>query len=125
MARKTIKTMEDKMSESGKEPGKDILDNDDLAGDPMVSALQTLRATIDDMQYNDANHGTDKQTSAITANTAKTGITSAQASAITANSTIVNKTKGTIEFGAPDRNGVMTITVMVGKNKFTYTLEAN
>tara|TARA_R110000851_G_scaffold247181_1_gene399684 strand:- start:1960 stop:2379 length:420 start_codon:yes stop_codon:yes gene_type:complete len=67
----------------------------------------------------------DIPTSAITANTAKTGITSGQASAITANSTIVNKTKGTIEFGAPDRNGVMTITVKVGGNKFTYTLEAN
>ena len=76
-----------------------------------------------------ANHAkvgiTTSQASAITANTAKTGITSGQASAITANSTIVNKTKGTIEFGAPDRNGAITITVKVGDNKFTYTIAAN
>ena len=68
----------------------------------------------------------DIPTSAITANTAKTGITSGQASAITANSTIVNKTEGTIIFGAPDRRtGAMTITVKVGDNKFTYTIAAN
>jgi len=142
MARKIIKTMADKMAESGKSIGKNVLDDTDLATDPIISALQTLRLTIDDMQYNDANHGTDKQTSlisantaktgittgqasAITANTAKTGISDSQASAITANSTIVNKTKGTIEFGAPDRNGAMTITVKAGDNKFTYTIAAN
>tara|TARA_R110000850_G_scaffold49261_1_gene121689 strand:- start:666 stop:1088 length:423 start_codon:yes stop_codon:yes gene_type:complete len=68
----------------------------------------------------------DIPTSAITANTAKTGITSTQASAITANSTIENKTEGTISFGAPDRRtGAMTITVKVGENKFTYTIAAN
>ena len=68
----------------------------------------------------------DIPTSAITANTAKTGITSTQASAITANSTIENKTEGTISFGAPDRRtGAMTITVKVGDNKFTYTIAAN
>ena len=65
------------------------------------------------------------QASAITANTKKTGITPLQASAITANSTIVNKTKGTIEFGAPDRDGAMTITVKIENKKFTYTIAAN
>lgn len=63
--------MANKMAESGRSEGKDILDDTDLSDDPIVSALQTLRATIDDIQYNDANHGTDKQTSAIAANTAK------------------------------------------------------
>ena len=67
----------------------------------------------------------DAQANAITANTKKSGITSTQASAITANSTIENKTKGTIEFGAPAKTGAMTITVKVGENKFTYTLAAN
>ena len=94
MARKTIKTMADKMSESGKAVGKDVLDDADLATDPIISALQTLRLTIDDMQYNDANHGTDKQTSAIDANTAKTGITSNQASEITANTRKTGITSG-------------------------------
>tara|TARA_R110002167_G_scaffold237822_1_gene442971 strand:- start:521 stop:940 length:420 start_codon:yes stop_codon:yes gene_type:complete len=85
MARKTIKTMADKMAEAGKSIGKNVLDDADLATDPIISALQTLRLTIDDMQYNDTNHGTDKQTSLISANTAKTGITDTQAKAITAN----------------------------------------
>tara|TARA_R110002153_G_scaffold84203_2_gene211040 strand:+ start:249 stop:677 length:429 start_codon:yes stop_codon:yes gene_type:complete len=65
-------------------------------------------------------------TSAVSTNTSKTGITSTQASAITANSTIENKTEGTISFGTPDkRTGAMTITVKVGDNKFTYTIAAN
>ena len=65
-------------------------------------------------------------TSAVSTNTSKTGITSTQASRITANSTIENKTEGTISFGAPDRRtGAMTITVKVGENKFTYTIAAN
>ena len=65
-------------------------------------------------------------TDVVDANTSKTGITSTQASAITANSTIENKTEGTISFGTPDkRTGAMTITVKVGENKFTYTLAAN
>ena len=37
MARKTIKTMADKMSESGKAVGKDVLDDADLATDPIIS----------------------------------------------------------------------------------------
>ena len=77
--------MADKMAESGKEPGKDVLDDGNLADDPIISALQTLRATIDDIQYNDSNHGTDKIESSITANTAKTGISDEQTAAIVAN----------------------------------------
>ena len=74
-----------KMAESGRAEGKDVLDDSDLSDDPIVSALQTLRVTIDDIQYNNQNHGTDKIQSLVDANTAKTGITSSQASAITAN----------------------------------------
>ena len=62
MARRSIKTMAAKMAESGRSPGKDILDDTDLTDDPIISALQTLRATIDDMQYNDENHGADRVT---------------------------------------------------------------
>jgi hypothetical protein len=85
MARRTVKTMAAKMQESGKEVGTNVLDDSDLANDPIVSALQTLRETIDDIQYNDTNYGADKLESAVNANTAKTGITTSQASAITAN----------------------------------------
>jgi hypothetical protein len=85
MARKVIKTMSDKMSEDGRSEGIDILDDSGLSSDPIVSALQTLRVTIDDIQYNNENHGTDKVISSIQANTAKTGITTSQASAISAN----------------------------------------
>ena len=52
MARRTTKTMASKMAESGREPGKDVLDDSDLADDPIVSAIQTLRSTIDDLQFN-------------------------------------------------------------------------
>jgi hypothetical protein len=86
MARRAIKTMADKMAENGRSEGKDVLDDSDLSDDPIISALQTLRATIDDIQYNNQNHGTDKIQSSIEANTAKTGITTDQASAIAANS---------------------------------------
>ena len=78
--------MADKMAEDGRSEGIDVLDDSELSSDPIVSALQTLRATIDDIQYNNQNHGTDKIISSINTNTAKTGITTSQASAIAANS---------------------------------------
>ena len=90
------------MAESGKAPAKDVLDDTDLADDPIISALQSLRLSIDDLQHNDnddesrglvsavqANSAkvgtTSTERSRIAANHAKTGITSSQASAITAN----------------------------------------
>ena len=85
MARRTIKTMDAKMSESGRSPGKDVLDDTDLADDPIISAIQSLRLSVDDLQHNDNDDEGRDLSSAISANTAKTGITSNQASAITAN----------------------------------------
>jgi hypothetical protein len=85
MARRSVKTLAAKMQESGKEVGTNVLDDSDLSDDPIISALQSLRETIDDIQYNDTNHGADKIESAVTANTAKTGISTSQANAITAN----------------------------------------
>jgi hypothetical protein len=117
MARKAIKTMADKMAESGKGAGINVLDDTDLATDPIVSALQTLRLTIDDMQYNDANHGTDKQTSLISANTAKTGITSTQAGHITANNAKVSTGEDLI----PGTDGGKLIA-SVAESRGTYTL---
>ena len=117
MARKAIKTMADKMAESGKGAGINVLDDTDLATDPIVSALQTLRLTIDDMQYNDANHGTDKQTSLISANTAKTGITSTQAGHITANNAKVSTGEDLI----PGTDGGKLIA-SVAVSRGTYTL---
>ena len=138
MARRTIKTMNDKMAESGKVLGKNILDDTDLATDPLVNAIQSLRETIDDIQYNDANHGTDKLQSQIDANTAKTGITTSQANAITANTaktgissaqatTITALAKGiTNSTGQPitialSREGALVITV----DRATYTIAAD
>ena len=85
MARKTVKTMAQKMAESGKEPAKDVLDDTGLSDDPIISALQSLRISIDDLQHNDDGYGADKLQSAVTANSNKTGISTSQASAITAN----------------------------------------
>ena len=73
------------MSESGRSPGKDVLDDTDLADDPIISAIQSLRLSVDDLQHNDTDDESRDLSSAISANTAKTGITSNQASAITAN----------------------------------------
>ena len=84
MARKTVKTLAQKMAVSGKEPAKDVLDDSDLSDDPIISAIQSLREVIDDLQFNDGDDNT--------TNTAKTGITSAQASAITANTAKVGTT---------------------------------
>jgi len=92
MARRTIKTMADKMGESGRAPGKDVLDDTDLADDPIISAIQSLRLVIDDLQHNDDDDEGRDLTSAIEANTEKTGITSGQASAITANTAKVGTT---------------------------------
>ena len=85
MARRSVKTLAAKMQESGKEVGTNVLDDSDLSDDPIISALQSLRETIDDIQYNDTNYGADKLQSAVNANTAKTGISTSQANAITAN----------------------------------------
>ena len=73
------------MAESGKEPAKDVLDDTGLADDPIISALQSLRISIDDLQHNDDGYGADKLQSAVTANSNKTGISTSQASAISAN----------------------------------------
>jgi len=85
MARRTIKTLAQKMAVSGKEPAKDILDDTDLADDPIISAIQSLRAVVDDLQHNDSDDESRDLTSAINTNSAKTGISTSQASAITAN----------------------------------------
>ena len=92
MARKTVKTVAQKMAESGREPGKDVLDDTDLADDPIIGAIQTLRLLIDDLQHNDDDDEGRDLTSAINTNSAKTGITSGQASAITANTAKVGTT---------------------------------
>ena len=95
MARKTVKTMAQQMAVSGKEPAVDVLDDTSLVTDPIISAIQSIRLVVDDLQFNDIDDNSTNsaktgissgQTSAITANTAKTGISSAQANAITANS---------------------------------------
>ena len=57
------------MAESGKEPGKDVLDDSDLSSDPIINALQTLRAQIDDFQHNDNDLDIDNLKTAISANT--------------------------------------------------------
>lgn len=57
------------MAESGKSPGKDVLDDTDLSDDPIISALQTLRAQVDDFQHNDNDLDIDTLKTAISANT--------------------------------------------------------
>jgi len=69
MARRVIKTMAAKMAESGKQAGKDVLDDSDLSSDPIINALQTLRAQIDDFQHNDNDLDIANLKSAINANT--------------------------------------------------------
>jgi hypothetical protein len=69
MARRVIKTMAAKMAESGKAPAKDVLDDSDLSDDPIISALQSLRLAVDDLQHNDNDMGMDSLKAAITANT--------------------------------------------------------
>jgi hypothetical protein len=69
MARRVIKTMAAKMAESGKEAGKDVLDDSDLSSDPIINALQTLRSQIDDFQHNDNDLDITNLKSAINANT--------------------------------------------------------
>ena len=54
-----------KMAESGREPGKDVLDDTDLADDPIISAIQSLRLLIDDLQHNDDDDEGRDLTSAI------------------------------------------------------------
>ena len=105
------------MAESGKEVGVNILDDTDLSTDPIVSALQTLRETIDDIQYNNENHGTDKVISSIQANTAKTGITTSQASAITANSSKVG-----FSTTMPTKTEGHTVSISVTNSRGAYSL---
>jgi len=69
MARRTVKTMAAKMAESGKTAGKNVLDDTDLSDDPIISAIQSLRASVDDLQHNDNDMGMDALKAAITANT--------------------------------------------------------
>ena len=133
MARKVIKTMADKMAESGKEGGVNVLDDTDLSTDPIVSALQTLRETIDDIQYNDTNHGANKLESTIAANTAKVGITTTQASRIASNSSKVGfstemptATEGhTVQISVTNSRGayslVFTMVDASGRDKVTKT----
>jgi len=71
MARKVIKTLAQQMAVSGKAPAKDVLDDTDLADDPIISAIQSLRAVVDDLQHNDDGYGVNRSLSAIQANTAK------------------------------------------------------
>ena len=59
------------MAESGKSPGKDVLDDTDLSDDPIISALQTLRAQVDDFQHNDNDLDIDTLKTAISANTSR------------------------------------------------------
>ena len=70
-----------------------------------------------------------------TSSTCKAGdtitISESQSSAISNNTetingmAITNSTKGTMTFGAPDKNGAMTIQVVVGKTIYNYTLSTS
>ena len=125
--------MADKMAENGKEVGVNVLDDTDLSTDPIISALQTLRETIDDIQYNDTNHGANKLESTIAANTAKVGITTTQANRITSNSskvgfstTMPTATAGhTIQFSVTNSRGSYSLTFTMvdstGKTPVTKT----
>ena len=112
--------MANKMAESGREPGKDVLDDTDLADDPIISAIQTLRISIDDLQHNDDGYGVNRSLSAISANTAKTGITSGQASAITANTAKVTYDKNLSDTEA--KVVKMTITESRGTYALVFTM---
>ena len=57
------------MAESGKEAGKDVLDDSDLSSDPIINALQTLRLQVDDFQHNDNDLDIDNLKTAVSANT--------------------------------------------------------
>ena len=57
------------MAESGKEAGKDVLDDSDLSTDPIINALQTLRAQVDDFQHNDSDLDIDTLKTAVNTNT--------------------------------------------------------
>ena len=96
------------MAISGKEPGTNVLDDTDLADDPIISAIQSLRLVVDDLQFNDVDDNT--------TNSGKTGITSDQASAITANTakvgteTDLTRTEG------------KTVTLTVTESRGSYAL---
>ena len=63
---------------------------------------------------------TSGQASAITANTAKTGISAAQDKSISASATIVNKTQGTLTLELSNNN--LVITSVVGRTTRTYVM---
>ena len=56
----------------------------------------------------------------VTANDAKTGISTAQSNAITAGATIVNKTGGTLQFSLSDNN--LSVISIVGRDRRTYLI---
>jgi hypothetical protein len=136
MARRVIKTMAQKMAESGKEAGKDVLDDSDLSSDPIINALQTLRAQIDDFQHNDNDLDIDNLKTAIAANTNRgsgsdgakgdTGNTGARGPAGT------NGSNGSTGARGPaGANGSLAITegydaaLAVTSSRGTYTLTIN
>ena len=96
------------MAISGKEPGTNVLDDTDLADDPIISAIQSLRLVVDDLQFNDID---DNST-----NSEKTGITSGQASAITANTAKVGTETNLT------RTGGKAVTLTVTESRGAYAL---
>ena len=139
MARRTIKTMAAKMAESGKAPAKDVLDDSDLSDDPIISALQTLRAQVDDFQHNDNDIDITNLKSEISANTARgsgtdgakgdTGDTGARGPAGNNGSNGSAGARGAA--GAAGANGSLAITegyaaaLSVTSSRGTYTLKIN
>ena len=142
MARRTIKTMAAKMAESGKAPAKDVLDDSDLSDDPIISALQTLRAQVDDFQHNDNDLDISNLKTAITANTNRgsgtdgekgdTGDTGARGPAGNNGSNGSNGSAGARgAAGAAGATGALAITegyaaaLSVTSSRGTYTLKIN
>ena len=139
MARRTIKTMAAKMAESGKAPAKDVLDDSDLSDDPIISALQTLRAQVDDFQHNDNDLDISNLKTAITANTNRgsgtdgekgdTGDTGARGPAGNNGSNGSAGARGAA--GAAGATGALAITegyaaaLSVTSSRGTYTLKIN
>ena len=99
--------------------GDELADKLDLSGGAMTGAI-TTNSTFDgidvgtDVAANTAKTGiTSGQASAITANTSKTGITSAQASAISANTAKVTNYNQTLaDINALDITELGTVTLV-------------
>ena len=130
------------MEESGKAPAKDILDDTDLSDDPIISALQTLRAQVDDFQHNDNDIDIDNLKTAISANTDRgsgtdgakgdTGDTGARGPAGNNGSNGSNGSAGARgATGAAGAAGALAITegyaatLAVTSSRGTYTLKIN